>query len=119
MHRNKQEETWGERWIAFKSIHPILAILFWTHGVTLGIYPAVIFWHGVGVENVTGFPLIVLLYNIGDLIGKYCYKMKQFKDSFWFYVYAFSRNLGFQILIIVLIYYQGFSYFKQGIFIGI
>lgn len=70
----QQEENWKEKGEAFMLIHPFTFMLWFNYVLVLGTFPALIFYVGIGMEPTHGFPLIVTIFNLGDLLGKYCYR---------------------------------------------
>ena len=71
---NQRKEYWSERLYAFKIIHPFAFMMVLTYTVTLGCFPALNFLIGIGMPRNHEYPLIVLIFNIFDTIGKYGYK---------------------------------------------
>lgn len=61
-----------------------------------------VFLIGVGLDDTHGFSLIVLIYNLGDLIGKYSYKFTPMDDTPKVYIYCLVRNAFIAIMYICM-----------------
>lgn len=92
---NHKKESWKDRQDVFKRIYTIPQLLACNYAVTLGSFPALCFILGVGIEPVHGIPLVVLIYNLGDMMGKYSYKWMPQQDGNWLYFYGVARSVFF------------------------
>ena len=74
-------------------------ILIYT--ITLSIYPAFCFALGLGWDSPASIQVILMIFNFGDLIGKYLYSMVSLKDGWAPQIWSLAR-IGFSIFIIIV-----------------
>lgn len=83
-----------QRWDALKEVYVGSSLMFWTYVVTLGVFPVLCFVTGTGLSPVHNFSGVTLVYNIGDLGGKFgTFVLPMTKDGGWFYVYGWTRGV--------------------------
>lgn len=112
LQKNQEPETWAERWQALQFVYTIVGLLFFTDVASLGVFPALSFITGIGMAPKHGYPLIVLLYKIGDLCGKFSYKKWQISDYAPLYIYGILRNFVIPMMFMLCIV------FKENAFMG-
>lgn len=103
---NTQEETWKERLHAFKSVYVNCGLMFWTYVVTLGIFPVLCFQTGTGLAPEHNFAFVTVVYNIGDLFGKFFSYMIRVKDGCNFYMYGYFRGLTFATIFGLMVVFK-------------
>lgn len=100
---NAAKESWKERCTVFKYLYPLCMIMILNFTVTLCIFPKLIFdddLKPIGKEG--GYNVGVLLYNVGDLIGRFCYRYVNLKDNIFVLVYCVSRAIFFPMFYIFI-----------------
>merc|ERR1711935_1191634 len=65
------DESMKQRRDALKEVYVGSSLMFWTYVVTLGVFPVLCFVTGTGLSPVHNFSGVTLVYNIGDLGGKF------------------------------------------------
>ena len=97
---------------ALKFIYPLAGLMCTLYIVTLGTFPAMTFITGIGMAPLHGFPLIILVFNTCDTIGRYGYMFLSVGDNWKFYTIAMFRN------IFIAVFYALCLTFKQNEFFG-
>ena len=99
---NSKSETWAERCVCFKDLYTMMMIIVLCYSVTLSIFPKLNFDDELlPAGPVGGYALAVLIYNVGDLVGKYSYSWFKLKDNISLLIYSLIRA------IIIPIFYLG------------
>lgn len=93
VHNIDTREPYLKKFLVFQKLYPLCSLLWLNYSVTLAIFPAVAFAAGLGLSEKVGLPLIVLIFNLFDTIGKYAYKYRDVADSYRFYTFGFLRAL--------------------------
>ena len=88
-----ERETWAERCVCFKDLFSMVFLVIQTYSTTLSIFPSLVFKNELMPAGPSGgFALVVLLYNIGDTIGKYIYNWIPLKDNVVLLIYVLLRS---------------------------
>lgn len=107
---NSMKESWTQRLSAGKNIYTIALIIIQCYTCTLGIFPAQTFVTGCGLVPEHAFPCVILIFNIGDLIGKYGYNIVQVSDGWGLYLYGVLRSSIFPILFALCVIFRDHSF---------
>jgi hypothetical protein len=86
------DETLKQRWDALKVVYVGSSLMFWCFVVTLGVFPVLCFVTGTGLSPLHNFSAVTLIYNIGDLAGKFGVFVLPVKNDSTFYVYGWVRG---------------------------
>jgi hypothetical protein len=86
------DETLKQRWDALKVVYVGSSLMLWCYVVTLGVFPVLCFVTGTGLSPLHNFSAVTLLYNIGDLAGKFGVFVLPVKKDSTFYVYGWVRG---------------------------
>jgi hypothetical protein len=86
------DETLKQRWDALKVAYVGSSLMLWCYVVTLGVFPVLCFVTGTGLSPLHNFSAVTLLYNIGDLAGKFGVFVLPVKKDSTFYVYGWVRG---------------------------
>ena len=86
------DETMRQRWDALKVVYVGSSLMFWCYVVTLGVFPVLCFVTGTGLSPMHNFSAVTLLYNIGDLTGKFGVFLLPVTSESVFYVYGWTRS---------------------------
>jgi hypothetical protein len=74
---NQGKGLWSTRFLVFKQIYKLILFVALNYVLTLTIFPSLVFVLGIGMSEANGDPLIVLIYNVGDMIGRILYPWSQ------------------------------------------
>lgn len=76
----------------FGRILPCYCNMTLTFAISLGLHPAINFALGLGMQNISmQIQIILLIFNLGDSIGKYSYGVFPLKDGWTPYIISMSR----------------------------
>jgi hypothetical protein len=76
---NAQKESWTEKCNAMTTLYPLFFILILCYTSTLSTYPSLCF--SAPIVPSDGSAIIILIYNIGDFLGKLVYGCLPIKDG--------------------------------------
>ena len=74
---NRAPDTWSEKFTVARDVYPLCLQLVLTYIVTIGNFPSNCFAIGAGLEQKYNIPTVILLYNIGDFLGKFISNLKK------------------------------------------
>lgn len=117
---NQISESWASRFEAFKEIYTLVFVMFMHNMVTLGIFPALVFNVGIGLRYIHAYPLLTVLFNIGDVIGALSFKFSCFRisDGKKFYTFAMIRNISLPLVYICCMFWLDTQYWYCGLLSG-
>lgn len=111
--QSSEDESMSQRWTALKEVYVGSSLMFWTFVVTLGVFPVLCFVTGTGLSPVHNFSAVTLVYNIGDLTGKFgTFIVPMTKDGGMFYIYGWTRG------VIMIFFFTLMVAFKDNAFWG-
>lgn len=74
---NQGKGLWSTRFLVLQQIYKLFLFVALNYVITLTIFPSLVFALGIGMSEANGDPLIVLIYNVGDMIGRILYPWSQ------------------------------------------